>query len=184
MSSSSAPQAELNFVETALASRAFVPTSPRVARSPQSSTPDGAPSVPIADSSSVPLIIPSAGVDQALYAITARQAGRINASSVSPKERQELLEERHALLDKKYAGSITRKEENRLTYVRWSLDRIEDAMYGAGLEDLESTIASYEQFHTDLQEFKKELSERKVSKRAFSNRRYSKRKATPRRRRK
>jgi len=43
------------------------------------------------------------------------------------------------VLDKKFAEIITRKEENRLEYVRWSLDRIEDAKYGQSLELLEAT---------------------------------------------
>ena len=50
------------------------------------------------------------------------------------------------LLDKKFDGHITRKELNRLEYVRWSLDRIEDAKHGETLDILEMAISRYEQF--------------------------------------
>jgi hypothetical protein len=94
---------------------------------------------------------------QAGYAETARIAGRINASSVSQDERAILLAERQALLDKLFNGTITAKEKNRLQYVRWSLDRIEDAEFGYALDALESAVATYERLHADIQEFEEQL---------------------------
>ncbi len=91
------------------------------------------------------------------YALAARVAGRINAASISDDEHQALLDERRALLDKKFAGNMSRKDQNRLNYVRWSLDRIEDAKNGFVLDALESAVAQYEQLHDDIQNFRLQL---------------------------
>jgi len=55
-----------------------------------------------------------------IYAITARLAGRLNASQITAEEHEAYLRERQMLLDKKFDGHITRKELNRLEYVRES----------------------------------------------------------------
>jgi hypothetical protein len=85
-----------------------------------------------------------------IYAATSRRAGRINASKISEEEREQLLMERQSLLDKKFEGVITRQEENRLQYVRWSLDRIEDARYGFSIDKLEDVVARYENFLKEI----------------------------------
>ncbi|SRR5258708_975576 len=85
-----------------------------------------------------------------VYAAASRRAGRMNAASISDTEHQALLLERQLLLDKKFAGGISRTDSNRLAYVRWSLDRIEDAKHGATLDVLEHSISSYEQFSKDI----------------------------------
>src|SRR2546423_1515102 len=59
-----------------------------------------------------------------------RMAGRLNAAAISGTEHQRLLDERQALLDKQIARNISPQELNRLKYVRWSLDRVDDARYG------------------------------------------------------
>jgi hypothetical protein len=84
------------------------------------------------------------------YAQSARIAGRINALSVSEGEYQALLSERQSLLDKKFSNPMSRRDEIRLEYVRWSLDRVEDARYGASLDILESAVGAYETFLGDL----------------------------------
>ena len=88
--------------------------------------------------------------DAYTYAQTAKLAGRLNAASVSDEEQKSLLVERQSLLDKKFTGTITRKESNRLEYVRWSLDRIEDAKHGQTLDVIEGAVARYEHFFDEL----------------------------------
>jgi hypothetical protein len=88
---------------------------------------------------------------------TRKLASRLNASTVSEVEYQKLLNERQALLDKKFQGELSRKEENRLEYVRWSLDRIEDAKYGASLDQLEEHVKKYEQFVLNLDHLTSQL---------------------------
>ena len=80
---------------------------------------------------STALRVPDFGSRGEVYATTARLAGRLNAASISEEEHTALLEERQLLLDKVFDGTISRKEEIRLDYVRWSLDRIEDAKHGS-----------------------------------------------------
>lgn len=69
-----------------------------------------------------------------------RLAARANASAATDKERADLLAERTKLLDKKFDGTLTKSENIRLEYVRWSLDRIEEARHGPALDKLESKI--------------------------------------------
>lgn len=98
------------------------------------------------------------GYDQVVYANEARRAGRINAASVSDEEVTALLRERQHLLDKKFAGSIDKREANRLEYVRWSLARIEDARTGGALDVLEELTSQYRQFHQDVQNLESQIS--------------------------
>ncbi|HEX4112903.1 MAG TPA: hypothetical protein VH020_10235 [Stellaceae bacterium] len=85
-----------------------------------------------------------------VFAATSRWAGRINASSISQDEFESLHQERQVLVHKKYLGTITQRESNRLEYVRWSLDRIEDARHGWVLDRLETAAAEYEQLVAEI----------------------------------
>lgn len=49
----------------------------------------------------------------------------LDAASYSDDERRQLLARRAALLDKMFAGTMTRSEQVELTRIRWALDRIE-----------------------------------------------------------
>ena len=103
----------------------------------------------------LPLRAPS--FDGYVYVATARRAARLNASSATQSEYTSLLTERSRLLDKLFSEKITRQEENRLAYVRWSLERIEDAWHGDALDELESAIEKYEQFQRDLSRLGRQL---------------------------
>ncbi|MBY2916164.1 hypothetical protein [Rhizobium leguminosarum] len=91
--------------------------------------------------------------NRSVYAVTSKVAGRLNAMSVSEEEKATLLAEREKLLDKKFAGTISRAEANRLEYVRWSLDRIEDAVHGVSLDQLERQVEAYEALQRDMADF-------------------------------
>jgi hypothetical protein len=92
-----------------------------------------------------------------VYAATARKAGRINARAISDAEHESLLAERQSLLDAMFNGRASRKDELRLEYVRWSLDRIEDAKHGEHLDRLEEVVVRYEHFLSDLQSLREQL---------------------------
>jgi hypothetical protein len=96
------------------------------------------------------LNVPDFGARGVLYAITSREAGRLNAASIPESEHKALLRERQKLLDKRFAGTISHKETCRLEYVRWSLDRIEDAKYGRALDRLDGLSRLYEQFVSNV----------------------------------
>jgi hypothetical protein len=86
-----------------------------------------------------------------------RRAARLNASKASDEEVASLLAERQQLLDKYFAGTITKGESTRLEYVRWSLDRIEDARHGAALDTLESHVARFEDLAEQLDALREQL---------------------------
>jgi hypothetical protein len=86
-----------------------------------------------------------------------REAGRLNAAKASDGELNALLDERKALLQKKLEGDADQRDIDRLEYVRWSLDRIEDARHGQSLDMLESTVAAYKAAVRDLQTLNTDL---------------------------
>ena len=86
-----------------------------------------------------------------------RFAARLNASTVSDAEHKQLLAERQQLIDKRLDGTITRKESIRLQYIRWSLDRIEDAKHGRGLDSLEARIEDIEKVAEHLEGLHRQL---------------------------
>ncbi len=108
--------------------------------------------------------LPDFGRYDSAFAITSRIAGRINAASIPDAEHEEFLRERQRLLDKKFAGTISREEAHRLEYIRWTLDRIDDAKHGLVLESLEGHVRGYEQFQADLHSLINQLSAKLPSK--------------------
>jgi hypothetical protein len=92
----------------------------------------------------------AAGPNQYISAASAKRAGRLSAALTTSDERDRLLKERQQLLDKKFAGVMTKLEENRLSYVRWTLDRIEDALYGPMLDEIEAKLLQYEHLRRDI----------------------------------
>jgi hypothetical protein len=116
----------------------------------------GKPPIDAAVTTFMPLSAPSGGYGSA-YAVNSRLLGRLNTTMVKPAEYEGLLKERQALLDKKFDGTMTRVDENRLEYVRWSLGRIQDARSGPALDALESMVAGYQQFLGDMRNFEQQL---------------------------
>lgn len=84
------------------------------------------------------------------FAKIARLAGRLNASATSDEERKELLSKRESLIEKKFGEGLTRKEELKLRYVSWSLERIEEADYAETFDALERQIAKFERLDADI----------------------------------
>jgi len=114
---------------------------------PSTASPPAVGQVAATSMSSIPTFT---GYDRQVYAIESRRAGRINAASVSDEEIEALLRERQRLLDKKFDETLSRRESNRLEYVRWSLARVEDARTGEALDALENFAEQYKQFHDDV----------------------------------
>lgn len=130
----------------------------------QNFTPEAAPSL---RSGTADIAFPNFQVlsDRQTMATASRRAGRVNAASISEEEVDALLDERSKLLDKKFAGTMTRAESIRLTYVRWSLDRIDDAQQGAQLDALDALVSQYEQLQLDLQSLKESIERQSSHKR-------------------
>lgn len=151
MSNSSAvrPDATLGGEEHASSAKDFSLLSPSVSRAETTAS----------------LVEPDFRAFRSAHAITARLAGRLNAAMVSETEHTSLLNERQSLLEKKFSGNMSRKESNRLEYVRWSLDRIEDAKHGAAIDKLENSVEVYERFLDEMRNLERQLNQKLASKR-------------------
>lgn len=110
-----------------------------------------------AKSETASLEVPDFSALTAVQSHSLRLAARLNAASVSEEEHQTLLKKRKALLDKKFEGQISPSELNELKYVRWSLDRIEDAKYGSALDALEDSVSRYENFISEIRSLSSQL---------------------------
>ena len=111
------------------------------------------------------IFFPKSEIPRDLYADISRRAGRLNAANISDREFDHLLLERQLLLDKKFNETITRSEMIRLEYVRWQLDRIEDARHGETLDALEVLVNQYERFRDDIEALQEELTKKLRGKR-------------------
>ena len=84
-------------------------------------------------------------------------AGRLNTTSISNDEIDALHRERAALIDKKLNGTISKRAANRLEYVRWSRDRIEDARYGFCLDRLYEAVLMQEEIAAKIESLTTQL---------------------------
>lgn len=100
----------------------------------------------------------------ALRARAARDAGRKNASATSDAEFHSLMQERQSLVQRSMDSGLSAAERTRLTYVRWQIDRIEDARYGFGLDLLEQQIRNYEELGYQIQCLREDI-EKAISRR-------------------
>ncbi|MCA9589932.1 MAG: hypothetical protein KC657_31730 [Myxococcales bacterium] len=86
------------------------------------------------------------------------RAGRALAARVSDEQRTRLLQEHRQLAQKKFReGGVTLREERRLQYVRWALDRIEDAESGEQLDRLRLVAQLQERLAADIVAFKSQV---------------------------
>jgi len=79
-----------------------------------------------------------------------RQINREISKKIPVKTREQLKMEHSFLVKKKFTEGISRKEENRLIYIRWQLDRIDDAEFGEGIDRLELFTEDIEGFASDV----------------------------------
>jgi hypothetical protein len=99
----------------------------------------------------------SGGQSSDAIAAMSRVAGRLNAARIPQREIDDWQRERTLLLDKKLGGSLTAREARRLQYVRWTLDRIDDARYGISLDRLEEAVRLQEEMAARIDALTTEL---------------------------
>lgn len=87
----------------------------------------------------------------------AARAGRELASRIPEDERNALIAEHQQLSQKVFRGGLSASEERRLRYVRWSLDRIEDAANGAHLDHLRELAAMQEGIAAKVERFAEQV---------------------------
>jgi hypothetical protein len=59
-------------------------------------------------------------------------------------EEDEIVSERNILVKRKYKEGISKREQVRLRYLEWQIDRIEDAIAGESIDELEALVESQE----------------------------------------
>lgn len=69
---------------------------------------------------------------------------------IPQREKDNLINERNQLVEKQFKGGLSAKGNRRLTYVRWQLDRIDDAESGEFLDYLERMTDTHEKFEKEL----------------------------------
>lgn len=79
-----------------------------------------------------------------------KRLNRAITKKTPAEEVKSLVDERNILVMKRTKAGLTRDEERRLTYLRWQLDRIDDAQYGEILDIFEKTAEEYERFASDI----------------------------------
>jgi hypothetical protein len=103
--------------------------------------------------------------DESMWVFPTRRLSAENIRSINravtqkiPNEIEEdLLRERNELVRKKIKQGLSKKEERRLTYLRWQLDRIDDARFGEQLDNLEMMASAQEEFAKELRFFLSEI---------------------------
>ncbi len=80
---------------------------------------------------------------------------RIRAS-LGP-EYDTFVAERNTLVHRHLDGVLSPREASRLSFLRWQLDRIEDAIEGDGLDRLESLVNQQELLAERIEEFENRL---------------------------
>ena len=93
-------------------------------------------------------------------------AGRLNAAASSDDEYKELITERDILLAKKYdltasilGEGLSRKEDGRLRFVEWKLDKIDDARTGRKIDLLEEKAKAYRDAVSMVNSLRSQLSQ-------------------------
>jgi len=90
---------------------------------------------------------------EARGATLAKQMQRELVRQTAPEERQRFYEEHAYLIDRKFGGGLSTREQQRLTYVRWQLDRFEDADIGDRLDELEELTVLHRQIAEEVTAF-------------------------------
>jgi hypothetical protein len=82
-----------------------------------------------------------------------RKINRAITRKIPEAEKKTIIHERNQLVQKQFKVGLSTKEETRLKYVRWQLDRIDDAESGEFLDYLEKFTEGHEKFAKELKGF-------------------------------
>lgn len=77
------------------------------------------------------------------------------------RQYEKIRQEYSTLTDKMFAVGLSRKEEVRRIYLKWSKDRIEDAYYGENLDYLENLAVIQESISEEIEYFVKIIKKKK-----------------------
>lgn len=91
------------------------------------------------------------GERTSFYAEQIRKMNRDISKLIPEDEKNSLMDEHRELVKKKMSLQLSAAEQRRLQFVRWQLDRIDDAESGDQLDRLEYLIRSQQNFSEDIQ---------------------------------
>lgn len=86
-----------------------------------------------------------------------KRLNRIVTRKIPVHTIDELIEERNALVKKEIYQGFSPKEKRRLIYIKWQLDRIDDALYGENIDFLETLVEQRNSFAQNLRELLEKL---------------------------
>jgi hypothetical protein len=100
-------------------------------------------------------------LDESVKYITPKIRKQLQRQAISEScvtEQGALILERNELVEKEFFGDgISKSENNRLKYIDWLLDRIDDAKCGDYLDEMESKVASNIELSNQLKSFVDEI---------------------------
>jgi len=91
------------------------------------------------------------------FATEAKLLGRKVSRKIPKEYYQKICEEYSTLTDKMFAEDLTRKEEVRRIYLKWTKDRLEDAYYGEQLDYLEALIDVQDNISNEIKKLVREI---------------------------
>ena len=102
---------------------------------------------------SIPKTTPEISFEGFPSGLTTENIKKINRAFTKriPLEIEEdLIKERNQLVRKKIKEDLTKREQIRLTFLRWQLDRIDDAKHGEHLDLLGRIVEAQEEFTEEI----------------------------------
>lgn len=79
-----------------------------------------------------------------------KRVNRTVTRKIQQTEKDKIIDERNQLVRKQFKVGLSAREKNRLKYVRWQLDRIDDAESGESLDYLQIIAEGNERFSKEL----------------------------------
>lgn len=79
-----------------------------------------------------------------------KKINRAFTKGIPPEFEENLIKERNELVRKKIKERLTKKEQIRLTFLKWQLDRIDDAKHGEHLDFLGRIVGAQEEFAKEI----------------------------------
>lgn len=86
-------------------------------------------------------------------AAAAAEAARALARAIPEEVRNRWYAEHAYLVEKQFVGELESNEFNRLRYLRWQIDRFQDADIGDALDNFNALVAMHESIAAEVSKF-------------------------------
>jgi hypothetical protein len=85
------------------------------------------------------------------FSETIKKMNRELAKKISLQDEKYFITKHSELVRKKFTGGLSNDEQKQLDFIRWQMDRIDDARNGEHMDHLTQIIESHEEFAQDLE---------------------------------